>query len=184
MCVPAKRAHVEHMRAFCQHTRMRFEPAHGDVLSTHTGGGKGRRVVVVVEWGRGGERGTGVLFSLFLSSPLFLLSLPALVVSPSSLSNNDNDHSSSRALSLCAHTRTLARSLFGRPVVEMGDVSVVVCVCLCLFVFGCVWLCLVVRACVSVCCVVVTVQKKKREKKICNFKKMSRERIYPHYGFE
>ena len=41
--------------------------------------------------------GGGVLFSLSL-----LFSLPALVVSLSSLSNNDNDHSSSRALSVHA----------------------------------------------------------------------------------
>ena len=27
--MPAKRPHVEHMRAFCRHTRMRFEPTHG-----------------------------------------------------------------------------------------------------------------------------------------------------------
>ena len=37
-CVPAKRAHVEHMRAFCRHTRKRFEPTHGDVLFLHTKG--------------------------------------------------------------------------------------------------------------------------------------------------
>ena len=66
----------------------------------------------------GGGGGKGVPFSLFLSSllfslfslpsfsfsSLFLFSLSSLVVSLSSLSNNDNDHSSSRALSLCAHT--------------------------------------------------------------------------------
>ena len=53
-CIPAKRAHVEHTRAFCRHTRMRFEPTHGDVLSIHTekreggrGGGGGGGVVVV-----------------------------------------------------------------------------------------------------------------------------------------
>ena len=37
-CVPAKRAHVEHMRAFCWYTRKRFEPTHGDVLNLHTEG--------------------------------------------------------------------------------------------------------------------------------------------------
>ena len=36
-CVLAKRAHVEHMRAFCLYTRRRFEPTHGDVLNLHTG---------------------------------------------------------------------------------------------------------------------------------------------------
>ena len=70
-CVPAKRAHVELMCAFCRHTRMRFEPTHGDVLSIHTGrrgkGGGGG-----VGWGGGGR---GSLLSLFL------FSLPALVVS-------------------------------------------------------------------------------------------------------
>ena len=34
--VLAKRAHVEHMRALCRHTRKRFEPTHGDVLNSPT----------------------------------------------------------------------------------------------------------------------------------------------------
>ena len=38
LCVLAKRAHVEHMRAFCQHRRKRFESTHGDVLNLHTEG--------------------------------------------------------------------------------------------------------------------------------------------------
>ena len=106
------------LRVYRQNARMcstcaRFASTHGCVLILHTetfltytrGGGKGGGVVVVVEEGR--ERGgslLSLLFSLFLSSVvLFLFSLPALVVSLSSLSNNDNDHSSSRALSV--HTR-------------------------------------------------------------------------------
>ena len=32
-CVPAKRPHVFNMRAFCQYTRKRFDPPHGDVLN-------------------------------------------------------------------------------------------------------------------------------------------------------
>ena len=37
-CVPAPRAHVlKHMRAWCQHTRRRFECTHGDVLNGLTG---------------------------------------------------------------------------------------------------------------------------------------------------
>ena len=41
----------------------------------------------------------------------------------------------------------------GRPVLEMGDVSVFVCVCLFVFVFVfvCVWLCLFVFGCVCLC---------------------------------
>ena len=83
-------------------TCARFAGTHGSVLNVHTetfstytrGGGKGEGVVVVV--------GEGVLPSLFLSSVvLFLYSVSlALVVSLFSLSNNDNDHSSSRALSV------------------------------------------------------------------------------------
>ena len=77
------------------------------------GGGRGG-----VGRGEGGVRGRGrggVLFSLFLSS-LLSFSLPSFSLlftlsllssrswsSLSSLSNNDNDHSSSRALSV--HTR-------------------------------------------------------------------------------
>ena len=37
-CVPAPRAHVlKHVCAWCPHSRRRFERAHGDVLSGHTG---------------------------------------------------------------------------------------------------------------------------------------------------
>ena len=82
-CVPAKRSHVEHMRAFCWHTRRRFEPSHGDVLSIHTGRREGRRGgggEWVGGWrGGGGERGEGGRGSL-LSLPL-LFSLPSLVFS-------------------------------------------------------------------------------------------------------
>ena len=85
------------MRAFCQHARKRFEPTHGDVLNLHTG----RR--------EGGGWGTGFSFlslvpSLFLSSFFFLSSVILFLRSLSlsllfSLSKNDNDQSSSRALS-------------------------------------------------------------------------------------
>ena len=34
-CVPAKRAHVFNMRAFCRYTRKRFERTHGDVFNLH-----------------------------------------------------------------------------------------------------------------------------------------------------
>ena len=37
-CVPAKRAHLFSMHAFCRYTRRRFERTHGDVLNLHTGG--------------------------------------------------------------------------------------------------------------------------------------------------
>ena len=131
-CVPAKRPHVFNMRAFCQHTRKRFERTLGDVLNLHTG----RR--------EGEKSGGRVLFSLFLSSllsfslpsfsfsSLFLFSLPSLVFSLFSLSNNDNDHSSSR-LSLCTHGSnlpeyqsacTLAHSLFGEHVRIMQETTV------------------------------------------------------------
>ena len=36
-CVPAKRPHVEHMRAFCRYTRRRFECTHESVLNLSTG---------------------------------------------------------------------------------------------------------------------------------------------------
>ena len=59
-----KRPHVFNMRAFCQYTRKRFEPSHGDVFNLHTGRREGR-------WG---ER-EGVLFSLFLSPSFSFSSL-------------------------------------------------------------------------------------------------------------
>ena len=49
------------MRAFCWHTRKRFEPTHGDVLNLHTG----RR--------EGGFSYLSLVPSLFLSSPPFSL---------------------------------------------------------------------------------------------------------------
>ena len=81
-CVPAK-------RSFCWYTRKRFEPTHGDVLNLHT------------------ERRWEVFFSLSrpFSLSLLLSLLPLLFLFSSllfsslslfSLSNNDNDHSSSR----------------------------------------------------------------------------------------
>ena len=41
-CVPAKRAHVFNMPAFCQYTRKRFEPTHGDVFNLQTRNEEGR----------------------------------------------------------------------------------------------------------------------------------------------
>ena len=55
-----------------------------------------------------------------------------------------------RIIQLCKRRATWNE--VGRPVLEMGDVFVFVCVCL--FVFGCVWLCLVVFGCVWLCLVV------------------------------
>ena len=54
------------------------------------------------------------LFRRFLSLLSFSISLPSLVVSLFSLSNNDNDHSSSRALSV--YTRLLTRLSVRVPV--------------------------------------------------------------------
>ena len=96
-CVGSKRLRVYRQNARMCSTCARFASTHGSVLNVHTETfstntrrrGKGRRVVM------------GVLFSLFLSSLLFF-SLPALVLSLFSLSNNDNDHSTS--WSLCVHT--------------------------------------------------------------------------------
>ena len=101
-CVLTKRAHVEHTRAFCRYTRMRFEPTHGDVFNLHTGGRKGEVV------GVGRRRGGGSLLSLSLFPSLFLSSVVLFLFSLSllssrscrSLSNNDNDHSSGRAPSV------------------------------------------------------------------------------------
>ena len=36
LCMPAKRAYVFNMRAFCRYKRKRFEPTHADVLNLHT----------------------------------------------------------------------------------------------------------------------------------------------------
>ena len=124
-CVPAKRAHVFNMRAFCQYTRKRFEPTHGDFLNLHT------------------VRREAVLFSLSLVPSLFLLlslfrrSLHSFSFSFSllfSLSNNDNDHSSSR-FSLCTHRSDLpecqsawavAHSLLAEHVRIMPETTVLV----------------------------------------------------------
>ena len=74
-CVPGKRPHVQH-RAFSWYTRRRRDRTHGGVLNAHTEG----------------FSAFSVFLALSLLSPLFSSLL-------FSLSNNDNDHSSSRALS-------------------------------------------------------------------------------------
>ena len=73
-CVPAKRAHVFNMRAFCQYTRRRFEPTHGEVLNLHTGRREGWRGGW---WWWGGGEGVSLfsLFSLSLFPSLFLSSV-------------------------------------------------------------------------------------------------------------
>ena len=149
---------LKHMCACCRYTRKRFERTHGSVLNLHTGRREGEGW-----WG----------FSPLSFSPLFLFSLPALGVSLSSLSNNDNDNSSSRALSV--HTRLwLAREseclYFGTfPVwpnlfvsyncaslVPLGMKWAALCwkwvMCLCFVVFDCVWLSEHVLVCDSMCC--------------------------------
>ena len=135
-------------------------------------------MVVVVEF-------SSLSFSLLFSS-LFLFSLPGLVVSLSPLSATMTMITRPVGLSLCAHTALTCQRVrvpvlwlipclaelvrikklskpraiwneVGPPVLEMGDVSVFVSVCvcvrvcLCLAVFVCVCLCLVVFGCVSMC---------------------------------
>ena len=90
-------------------TCARFAGTHGSVLNRTHGDVSNRHM--------GRREGEGVLFSLsslpslFLSSVSFSFScsLPSLVFSLFSLSNNDNDHSSSR-LSLCTHGSDLPES--------------------------------------------------------------------------
>ena len=163
-CVPARRAHVEHMGAFSRYTRSRFERTHGGVWSLH-------------------KEGLSLLVSFLLS--LFRRSFPSfssfvLFSLLSSLSNNDNDHSSSQ-LSLCTHGSDLPECQSTWPVGMKWPVSVlemsVVFGCV-LVVFGCVGMCLHVTVCLCVlsslcswlrrywrrcvgCCVVVTVQQNK-----------------------
>ena len=168
-CVPAKRAHVFNMRAFCRYTRRRFEPTHGDVLNL-----------------QGASLSLSLLsfslslvlssFSLpsFSSFVLFSFSFSALFSLVFPLNNDDNDHSSSR-LSLSENTALTCLSVRERgpwpipfwpnmfasckkqlswhncanlvplgmngpaSVLEMGDVFVCVSMCQCVFV------------CVSVC---------------------------------
>ena len=160
-CVPAKRPHVFNMRAVCRYTRKRSEPTHGDVSNLHAKRREGRRVR------EGGGSLLSLFPSLFLSSVvLFLFSLSLLSSSLSSLSNNDNDHSSSRFslythgsdLPECQSAWTLAHSLFGehvrimqettvlaelcKPRATGNEVGLYLCwkwvMCLCLVVFGCV----------------------------------------------
>ena len=81
--VPAKRPHVEHMRAFRRYTRKRFEPTHGDVLNQHTGSASL-------------SLSSFSLPSFFLLSFSHSLSLLSCLLSLLSQRNNDNDHSFSR----------------------------------------------------------------------------------------
>ena len=207
-CVPAKRAHVEHVRALCRHTRRRSEPTHGE------------------------ERGafslslfllpSSFFFSLlpFSSFVLFFRSLSFLF----SLSNNDSDHSSSR---LCTHSSALAKGpecmdlgpfLVGRTCSQHARNNCLGVSCASLVPLGmkwacicagngcCVWWCLVVLVCGSKwyyvflcdsmcclfcvvgcrrcvgCCVVMTVQKKTKTTSVIT--EISRERIYFHYSLK
>ena len=82
-CVPAKRAHVEHMRAFCRHTRKRFEPTHGDVLNPHTGRREVRGSLISLSSLLSRPFSLSLLSFFFLSSVvLFLRSLSLLFLSP------------------------------------------------------------------------------------------------------
>ena len=111
-CVPAKRAHVFNMRAFCQYTRRRFQPTHE------------RR-----ERERGGEGGFS---SLSFSLP-FSFSLFPLLSSLSSLSATMTMITRPVGLSLCTHGSNLpecqsacilAHSVFGEHVHIMQETTV------------------------------------------------------------
>ena len=102
-CVPGKRPHVLNMRSFSGYTRRRLERTHGRVLNLHTDGFSAFSVFLALSLCLSCSLSSFCLsffLSPLLSSPLSF-SLP-LLSSLSSLSNNDNDHSSSR-LSLCTH---------------------------------------------------------------------------------
>ena len=95
-------AHVlKHMCACCLYIRKRFERTHGGVFEPpyaaylSLSSRLSLSLLSFLSFSRP--------FSLPSFSSFVLFSLPALVVSLFSLSNNDNDHSSSRALSV--HTR-------------------------------------------------------------------------------
>ena len=89
-CVTAKRTHVEHMRAFCTYTRRPFEPTHGDVLNLHTG------CLSLSLLSSPSLFLSSFLLSLFLRSLPFSFSFSALFSLVFPLSNDANDHSSSR----------------------------------------------------------------------------------------
>ena len=109
VCAGKHARHVEHMRAFCRYTR-KAEPSHGDVLNLHTEG------LSLLSFS------LSLVLSSLSSFVLFSFTFSTLFSLVFSLSNSDNDHSSSR-LSLCTHgsnlpecqsSWTLAHSLFGR----------------------------------------------------------------------
>ena len=86
------------MRAFSGNTRRRPDRTHGGVLNAHTDAFSAFSVFLALSL-------LSVCASFSSPFPLFssLLSF-SLVFSLFSLSNDDNDHSSSRALSLSIHT--------------------------------------------------------------------------------
>ena len=131
-CVPAKRAHVFNMCAWCRHTRRRFEHYTWRRFEPTEPLSLSPSLSLVPSFSLPS-------FSSFsLSLVLFLRSLPSLFFSFSfsalfsSLSNNDNDHSSS-GLSLCTHGSDLpecqsawasVHSLFGDYVRTMQETTV------------------------------------------------------------
>ena len=166
MLLVSARVLPAHTEAFRTYTRRRFEPTHGE--------------------GRGERGGFSSLFLVLSSSTIpsfssFVLSLSLSLLFLSSLSNDDNDHSSSR-FSLCTHgpdlaecqsTWAVAHSLLAEHVAEhvrimQKQLSWYNCAslvplgmkwaCICAGNGYCVWWCLVVFGgvsvllCVSMCC--------------------------------
>ena len=87
-CVGSKRAHVEHMRAFCTYTRKLFEPTRENVLNLHTGVSLSLLSLSLVLSSFSLPSFSSFVLISFSHSALFSLVFP--------LSNDDSDHSSSR----------------------------------------------------------------------------------------
>ena len=105
------------MRAFCQHTRKRFEPTHGDVLNLHT---------------ERSEKEAGWFSSLFLVPSLFRRSLPSYFSRSLSLLSSLSDRSSQLSVFLLSMTMTmiaLANSLLDEHVRIMQEATVQVFLC-------------------------------------------------------
>ena len=100
-CVPGKRPHVLDMRAFSRYTRRRLERTHGGVLNLHTEAffAFSAFLALCLSFLLSFSPSPSLLSSLLSSLSSFSLLSFSLVFS---LSNDDNDHSSSRP-SLCTH---------------------------------------------------------------------------------
>ena len=153
-CVPARRPHVEHMRASCRCTRRRFETTHGSVLDMST---VGPLSPLLLFFSR--PFSSFVVSALLFSSPLFssLLSPTNTVLSTEQRTRRPTLRRLNVMWRTVGSLKRIARNVSTSLPPSIHPPSLP-----------------------SPPSLPLSPRKKHY---VCNFKKMSRERINPHHGF-